>query len=101
MSTPASQMTELSLMLRLSSQTREKLAQRAAARGKDMASVASDIIEQAVAASANSDERDTTAQRAAAWEAWVSEMRLWGKDHLPPGHIVDDSRESIYEGRGE
>ena len=43
----------------------------------------------------------TPAQRVAAWDAWVANMRDWGTKNLPPGHFVDDSRESIYEGRGE
>jgi hypothetical protein len=40
-------------------------------------------------------------QRVAAWEALVASMREWAEKNLPPGHIVEDSRESIYEGRGE
>src|SRR4051812_27732106 len=39
----------------------------------------------------------TPAQRVAAWERWVASMREWGARNLPPGHVVDDSRESIYE----
>jgi hypothetical protein len=39
--------------------------------------------------------------RLAAWDAWVADMRNWSATHLPPGHTLDDSRESIYEGRGE
>jgi hypothetical protein len=34
------------------------------------------------------------------FEAMLAEGRRWATD-LPPGHVVDDSRESIYEGRGE
>ena len=36
----------------------------------------------------------TPAQRAAAWREWVA-------SHKPLPIIADDSRESIYEGRGE
>lgn len=38
-------------------------------------------------------------RRRAAFEAWVKGMREWAEKNLPPGHVVDDSRESIYEGR--
>lgn len=48
MSTSAEHTTELSMKLRLSKQAGEKLAERAALSGQDVASVASDLIEQAV-----------------------------------------------------
>ena len=43
----------------------------------------------------------TPAQRAAAFGEMMSKWREWASANLPPGHVVDDSRESIYEGRGE
>jgi hypothetical protein len=39
--------------------------------------------------------------RAAALNSFIRSMQEWGTKHIPPGHVVDDSRESIYEGRGE
>ncbi len=35
-----------------------------------------------------------------AFEAMLDDARRWSAD-LPPGYTADDSRESIYEGRGE
>ncbi len=32
--------------------------------------------------------------------AWMAELRNWSIDHPGGTHFVDDSRESIYEGRG-
>jgi hypothetical protein len=92
-------MTELAMKLRLSDEASEKLARRAAESGRDLAAVASDLIEQAVSVPAPND--STAAQRVAAWDRWVATMREWGQNHLPAGHVVDDSRDSIYEGRGE
>ncbi len=92
-------MTELAMKLRLSDQAIEKLAQRADETGQDVAGVASDLIEQAVANPVPA--RLTLSQRVAAWNQWVASMRKWGEQHLPAGHFVDDSRESIYDGRGE
>lgn len=43
----------------------------------------------------------TPSQRVAAWQEMVSKWRAWGHTNLPPGHVVDDTRDSIYEGRGE
>jgi hypothetical protein len=36
----------------------------------------------------------------AAIESFTAGMTTWTSTHLPPGHVVDDSRETIYEGRG-
>ena len=33
-------------------------------------------------------------------DKWMVELRAWSKDHPGETHFVDDSRESIYEGRG-
>jgi len=88
----------IELKLRLSKQVTQKLSERAAQSGRDVAGVASDLIEKAVAEPAVAAD---LAQRITAWESWVAGMRKWGREHFPPGHAVDDSRESIYEGRGE
>lgn len=34
-------------------------------------------------------------------EEWVARFRAWAASHPPVVGIADDSRESIYEGRGE
>ncbi len=34
-------------------------------------------------------------------EQRVAALRAWAESHKPVSHFVDDSRESIYEGRGE
>jgi hypothetical protein len=36
----------------------------------------------------------------AALESFSAGMAAWTSTHLPPGHQVDDRRETIYEGRG-
>lgn len=37
----------------------------------------------------------------AALESFSEGMTAWTSEHLPAGHVVDDSRAAIYEGRGE
>jgi hypothetical protein len=32
-----------------------------------------------------------------AFDRMIASLTEWGRNHLPPGHTVDDSRESIYE----
>lgn len=34
-------------------------------------------------------------------DEWIAELRAWSASHKPVHHFVDDSRESIYAGRGE
>ena len=34
-------------------------------------------------------------------EQWIAVWRAWSAQHRPTAHVVDDSRETIYEGRGE
>jgi hypothetical protein len=42
-----------------------------------------------------------SAHQLAALESFTEGMTAWTSQHVPPGHGVDDSRESIYQGRGE
>lgn len=94
------QKTELELRIRLSRDASDELAHRAAETGQDLGSVASDLLEQAIASRSGNGGSDSIPNRVAMWDAWVAKMREWGAKNLPPGHKVDDSRESIYEGRG-
>jgi hypothetical protein len=100
MSASPEQLTEMDMRIRLSKAAGDALARRAAEKGQDVAVVASDLIEQAVTGSPSNGKGPSHAQRLAAWDAWVLEMRDWSSHNLPPDHHVDDSRESIYEGRG-
>jgi hypothetical protein len=101
MAAASNNMSELAVKLRLSRHATEELTQRAATSGQDVGTVASRLIEQAVTDGSAQTKALTQTQRLAAWEVWVAGMREWGSKNLPAGHIVDDSRESIYEGRGE
>jgi hypothetical protein len=86
------QTTELALTLRLSDRARARLAEQAAQQGQDISAVASDLIEEAVT---HPDPADMP------YEQWVAAFKAWIGSHKAVGHYVDDSRESIYEGRGE
>jgi hypothetical protein len=93
----APQTTEIAMKLRISKEAGERLASRAAESGRDVAEVASELIEQAVAAP---PVRSDAARQLAALASFAQGMTAWTSAHLPAGHVVDDSRESIYEGRG-
>ncbi|GMU22795.1 MAG: hypothetical protein AMXMBFR13_28790 [Phycisphaerae bacterium] len=73
-----------------------RLREQAAAAGKDVTTFAREALQESLRLEAESDEcpRLSTEQRLAEFLAWAASAR-------PLGYIVDDSRESIYEGRGE
>lgn len=52
-------------------------------------------------AGANTPMESDSIRQLAALESFSAGMKAWINGHLPPGHIADDSRESIYEDRGE
>ena len=76
-----------------------KLNERAAAIGQDVTDYAAQLLEQAVAG-LSAKATGTSQDALSAWLAFAESMKEWGKT-LPPGHVIDDSRESIYAGRGE
>ncbi|HOB72952.1 MAG TPA: hypothetical protein PKG54_00365 [Phycisphaerae bacterium] len=87
----------MTLQIELSPEIEARLREQAAAVGKDPAAFAREAVEEKLAASARpaaDSSKLSNKQRAAKWLAWVD-------SHRPVGHFVDDSRESIYEGRGE
>jgi hypothetical protein len=87
------------LTVQLSDRASTILEERARRLGKDVNTVASDIIEEAEAPVPVRER--SVAERLAAFEEFARSMREWGQKNLPPDHVIDDSRESIYEGCGE
>jgi hypothetical protein len=89
----------MTITISVSPQTETKLREAAAAKGTDVTRYAAELVEQALAANlthANVSANDSLS----AWDTFVSEMAKVGQQ-LPPGTTIDDSRESIYAGRGE
>jgi hypothetical protein len=90
-------MTELAMNLRISEKARQMLADRAAERGKDEAAVVSELIEQAAETGRASKSLE---QQAAEFASWMADVEQRAAKY-PPGFVADDSRESIYKGRGQ
>jgi len=87
----------MTLKIPLGPTTEAKLRRRAAAAGKNPEDFALEVIEDNLSSSDGSADQDTPLppnQR-------VTELLKWVASHDPAGHPVDDSRESIYQGRGE
>jgi hypothetical protein len=88
----------MTLNVSISAEAEAKLAAQATAVGRDPASLASDILERAVLSAPSESHR--AAATLAAWDKFAVLMQEYTKS-LPQGHVVDDSRETIYAGRGE
>ncbi len=75
--------------------TLQRLKAKAAARRLSLDAYLKDLAAENAAPSPDG------ARQLAAIESFVAGMTAWTATHVPPGHVVDDSRERIYEGRGE
>ena len=90
----------MSIQISLPPETEKKLRERAAAEGKEPAALVLEALEQKLSIQVGYPVPRMPKDKLAAWEKFVSGM-LESTKNLPPGHHVDDSRESIYEGRDE
>ncbi len=87
----------MTLRIELSPETEARLREQAAATGKDPAAFAREAVEEKLALFTEA----TTESSRLSVEQRIAEWMAWAESHAPLGHDVDDSRESIYEGRGE
>lgn len=69
------------------------------ATGKDPGDLLRELVHQALETRLQ-DESTATSEQEAAWRDFLSSATAWSRN-LPSGYRVDDSRESIYAGRGE
>ncbi len=83
----------MNLVLHLPPETEAKLKAQAAATGQAPEELALRVLEDEFAASANPPQSMSTAE-------WIADFRAWAESHRRLPHDADDSRESIYEGRG-
>ena len=83
----------------LSPEAESKLREQADAAGKDIASFVKEALEEKLALLRDSESDNGHADLPA--NQWIARLRLWVSSHRPLPYEADDSRESIYEGRGE
>lgn len=88
----------MALNISLGKATEEELRRRAAAAGKKPEDFAVEVIEENLSSSSG-EAVEQDAPRSSSER--VADLLKWVQSHEPVGHPVDDSRESIYEGRGE
>lgn len=85
----------MTLTLSLPPHLEARLRERAAASGKDVEGFVREAVEEKLLAS------EPTGPEGKTREQWAAEFKAWVESHKPVTHFVDDSRESIYAGRGE
>ena len=85
----------MTLQISLTPETEAKLRERASAAGKDVSSFVLEAVEEKLSIS------DTLNRRELPPEEWIARLRQWTESHRALPYVADDSRESIYEGRGE
>ncbi len=86
------------LRLDLSSEAEAQLRYRAAVAGKDVDRFVLEAVEQKLAET--SIPLKPAPQTLSAAE-WTASLKAWAASHPHLDYIADDSRESIYAGRGE
>jgi len=93
----------MTLTISFAPEAEAKLRQVSAMTGKDVPTLVREAVEEKLRLLPLEarEEAAGRSERVAAWEKWVSDIRSWGESNLPTGHVVDDSRQRIYEGRGE
>ncbi|QDV81054.1 hypothetical protein [Botrimarina mediterranea] len=84
----------MDLLLNLPPALEALLAERAKSSGKAPEDIALRVLEEQLV-----DESLASASLPA--DEWVADIRSWADSHRKLEHEADDSRESIYAGRGE
>ena len=84
----------MNIVLHLSPETEARLLDQSAFAGKPSEELALKALEEQLAAETSITEVRTPQQ-------WVADFRHWAESHRRLPHEADDSRESIYAGRGE
>jgi len=86
--------TEMSLILHLPPETEAKLKEQAAAIGQAPEELALRVLEEQLTIAGHSSQHLSA-------DEWIADIRAWAERHRNLPTDADDSRESIYAGRGE
>ncbi|RJP42118.1 MAG: hypothetical protein C4547_00715 [Phycisphaerales bacterium] len=85
----------MTLQIPLSPEAEVRLREQATAAGKDLATFVLEVVEERVAGTNGLNTPALSPQQ------WSREWHEWAASHRRLDRAVDDSRESIYAGRGE
>ena len=88
----------MTLHVPLTEESESRLREYAAAAGKDISSIVAEAIAEKLSLL---EEENADRKRTRTKEQWLADFDRWVAGHKPLPHVADDSRDSIYEGRGE
>jgi hypothetical protein len=83
----------MSIILHLAPEIERRLREQAAQRSQSPEEYLERLVEESVRAESTPPPRSA--------EQWEAEWRAWAAGHASLPTVADDSRESIYAGRGE
>jgi hypothetical protein len=87
-------------MLNIKPETYERLALKAQAQHTTVEALVEPVLDQLAKSESSPDECELIEQRRKAFDEWMRHIKQ-RTVRYPEGFVLDDSRESIYEGRGE
>jgi hypothetical protein len=90
----------MAVTLHLAPEAEQQLRARAAQQGQTVEAYLVELVERSLSQAPPSPAPAAPTGPANA-DDWSREWRAWAASHPPLPHPVDDSRESIYAGRGE
>jgi hypothetical protein len=82
------------LTIQLDGTLEERLKLAAASRGDEPTALARAVLDRNLPAA---EVHNNAGNQMAAIESFIAGMTDWVSKHVPPGHFVDDDRESIYQ----
>jgi hypothetical protein len=85
----------MTVQVRFKPETEAKLLERAKTSGKDIEHIILEAVEEKLGTSGTNGDHQR-AERIQRLRKFLEDAAAWGRANLPPGHFVDDSRESIY-----
>lgn len=94
----------MSVTLDLPEETQHRLQEKAEEKGLTMKSYLEELVRKDIESiGKNGTQTHSGASKAEAGstEQWIAEFDAWASSHKPLPMEADDSRESIYAGRGE
>jgi hypothetical protein len=91
----------MTLTLELPTDTEKRLQAKAGAKGLTVKSYLEELVRNDLDSQETNGSSPTNTSGTMSNEQWIAEHRALAKSHEHVTHFVDDSRESIYAGRGE
>jgi predicted transcriptional regulator len=94
----------MSLTIELPAETQKRLQENARAKGVSVKSYVEDLVRNDTDTQSKISQPsrvETPKLDELSTERWIAEFEAWTSSHRPLPYLADDSRESIYAGRGE